>query len=342
MNGKAWLELALDGGGRVWGYTYTKKECYIRSLELDPECASAWHNLGVQCGGRLGGRDFSTRECYACSLVCDPSCSGPKQWGNMRSQCKGQVAGKEYTPQECYIRSLELDPNCALAWNSLGVEGGGRVCPVGQGPSLNSGVDTARSETARRASGVDYNKRQCYVRSIELDPQCSRAWNNLGAEGGGRVSLPEGKLEFTQKQCYVRALELDPNLNSALRNLGILMALEEPMEHSSRESLAEQEVYRAAMYDPSNMAYANNSRSYQDGHRSSDSERFRQQDVMGGWDYSSNNNSRQSPTNSRKNLEQSSDQYGMVTSEERTTSRGSRERTGTAGSGNRRRFEANR
>lgn len=204
MNGKAWRELALDGGGRVWGYSYTKKECYIRCLELDPECASAWHNLGVQCGGRLAGRECSSKECYSCSLVCDPEVArgGPKVWRDI--QGRGRVAGKDYTPKECYVRSLELDPKCALAWNSLGVEGGGRI------------------------GTANYTTKQCFAKSIDLNLRNARAWNNLGTEGGGQVTVADGPRTFSQKECYIRALELDPTLDSAMKNLNMLVDREQP------------------------------------------------------------------------------------------------------------------
>jgi len=47
----------------VGGKTYSKKECYQRSLEFNPMYASAWYNLGCEGGGNVGGKNSSEKEC---------------------------------------------------------------------------------------------------------------------------------------------------------------------------------------------------------------------------------------------------------------------------------------
>ena len=51
---------------------------------------------------------------------------------------------------QCYIMTL------AIAWNSLGVVGGGNV------------------------GGQQYTKQRCYVRALEIDDQHAKPWNSLG------------------------------------------------------------------------------------------------------------------------------------------------------------------
>lgn len=67
MNADAWFNLGVVGGGSVQGRYYSKKECYQKALDIEPEFANAWYNLGnlgVDGGGWVQGRRYSQKECY--------------------------------------------------------------------------------------------------------------------------------------------------------------------------------------------------------------------------------------------------------------------------------------
>ena len=59
-------------------------------------------------------------------------------------------------------------------------------------------------------AGMDYTKRACYVRALEIDPTSSTAWANLGSTMADNEVVAIAGVDYTQRACYVRALEIDP------------------------------------------------------------------------------------------------------------------------------------
>ena len=50
---------------------YSKKECFVQVLRINPEVHEAWYDLGVQGGGTVGNVKYSAKECYAQALRAD-------------------------------------------------------------------------------------------------------------------------------------------------------------------------------------------------------------------------------------------------------------------------------
>eukprot|EP00931_Biecheleriopsis_adriatica_P022873 TRINITY_DN14578_c0_g1_i6.p2 TRINITY_DN14578_c0_g1~~TRINITY_DN14578_c0_g1_i6.p2 ORF type:complete len:128 (+),score=19.68 TRINITY_DN14578_c0_g1_i6:254-637(+) len=83
----------------------TQTECYVRSLQLNPDYANAWNNLGV-----------------GCTAVGQPRCF---RWRHRAGQTLHQ--GLCTCVEECFVRSLELNLDDAQPWVNLGASGGGTV-----------------------------------------------------------------------------------------------------------------------------------------------------------------------------------------------------------------------
>merc|ERR1719350_1800608 len=50
---QAWLVLGVEGGGKVNGIEYSKKECFIRAIEFKNDFGQGWNNLGTVGGGEV-------------------------------------------------------------------------------------------------------------------------------------------------------------------------------------------------------------------------------------------------------------------------------------------------
>jgi hypothetical protein len=88
---------------------------------------------------------------------------------------------------------MEDTPSNSSAWNSLGIQGGGTV------------------------QGTIYNKKDCFMKALQLNPNNANAWINIGFEGGGTV---QGKI-YNKKDCFMKTLQLDPNNAYAWKSLGV-------------------------------------------------------------------------------------------------------------------------
>ena len=56
-----------------------------------------------------------------------------------------------------------------------------------------------------RVAGQQYSKAQCYTKAVGLDNHDADNWLGLGYAGGGNVS----GIEYTASECEAKALELD-------------------------------------------------------------------------------------------------------------------------------------
>jgi len=171
--------------GRPEGYIFTKQQCCVEALKLDPKCVEAWTNLGVSLGvgetAQIGSQSHTKHTCYIEAVKSD-------SWGTV------QVGSPSYTKEQCYVYALTLDPKYADAWYNLGL-------------SLHLG------ETAQ-VGGQPYSGKQCYVQVLTLDPKYADAWYNLGnCLGLGEWAQIGGQI-YTQRQCFIQAQVLEPTLIS--------------------------------------------------------------------------------------------------------------------------------
>jgi len=122
---KAWFDLGLKGGGERNGQSYSRKACYLKSLELDENNAKAWGNVGDQGGGTVKGQAYDAKACYVKAVELDEN--NAKAWCCLGFEGGGIVKGQAYDGKACYLKSLELDENCVAVWSNLGYRGGGTV-----------------------------------------------------------------------------------------------------------------------------------------------------------------------------------------------------------------------
>jgi hypothetical protein len=64
--------------------------------------------------------------------------------------------------------------------------------------------------TRRQLNGVDRTKRDCFLKSIRLDPTNSYAWNGLGSTMSAKEVVTVGGVDRTQRDCVGEAIRLDP------------------------------------------------------------------------------------------------------------------------------------
>merc|ERR1712028_249769 len=127
-----WYNLGTKGGTTVDGETYSSKECYARSVELDPKRSAAWYNLGMAGGGTVHGETLSIHQCNLRAVETDPLDSmawnnlfvahpGPwkKNDGTPWPECTHPciVFGKECSKCNCLERALQLN-----RWNEVAQE----------------------------------------------------------------------------------------------------------------------------------------------------------------------------------------------------------------------------
>eukprot|EP00931_Biecheleriopsis_adriatica_P099893 TRINITY_DN7471_c0_g1_i6.p2 TRINITY_DN7471_c0_g1~~TRINITY_DN7471_c0_g1_i6.p2 ORF type:complete len:115 (-),score=16.92 TRINITY_DN7471_c0_g1_i6:32-376(-) len=87
---EAWHNLGVVGGGEVGGRQYSKKDCYLEALRIDPRFADAWNGLGVVGGGEVGGRQYSRKDCYLEALRIEPGYAEAQR--NLRGANAGMTA----------------------------------------------------------------------------------------------------------------------------------------------------------------------------------------------------------------------------------------------------------
>jgi tetratricopeptide (TPR) repeat protein len=74
-------------------------------------------------------------------------------------------------------------------------------------------------------NGEYMDNRKCFIRAIDIDPRCARAYNGLGNAMHGQndaVKLDDGRL-VAQPECYVAAIDARPSFDDAYYNLGRIL-----------------------------------------------------------------------------------------------------------------------
>ena len=58
----------------VDGQCYSRRQCFIKALEIDDQHANAWASLSYRGGGRVGGQEYTEQQCVDRALEIDEHC----------------------------------------------------------------------------------------------------------------------------------------------------------------------------------------------------------------------------------------------------------------------------
>lgn len=218
----AWSNLGADGGGIVDGISYTTLGCYEKALDLDPSSAEAWNNLGTAGGGKIDDKSYSETECYMQSIKFQPNYGDA--WCNLGIVGGAEIDNTTYTPEMCYRKAIGANSEDSHAWTNLGtvLDGEEKTKAFLRALELNPNDTVAWYDLGNSGGGAVHGKkfcvRTCYEKSIELDDTNFAAWFRLAFVGGGSVNSKF----FSSKCCYVKALELKDHA-PAWNNVGTLI-----------------------------------------------------------------------------------------------------------------------
>ena len=147
----AWTNLGATLGlgetAQVWGQSYTKvqeaalvgsqcftkQQCYVHSLTLNPECTNAWYNLAIILDRgetlQVGRQSYTKQRCFAQALTLDPkiaeiwvhlgSCLGLGEWAQVGNQpyTNTSIITKSVT-ESCPIGSITY-PTCTQCTSAI-------------------------------------------------------------------------------------------------------------------------------------------------------------------------------------------------------------------------------
>ena len=239
QDAEVWVHLGRLGGGRVGHVKYDASECFERALIEDVEAAGklgAWFDLAQQLPttwqlekailgvtNPIRGVRYSEAKCYEKAL--EVNAQHTAAWWGLGSVGGGTISGQRFEEHECYAQYLALEPNEPLIWRVLGDIGGSviggvhfgakeclemalgiestqrpNIAATGMQPFLwyERGVSIGREDLT-----APYTKKECFERTLTLDPWFQLAWFELSKLGGGEVR----RIQYGTKQCYAKALD---------------------------------------------------------------------------------------------------------------------------------------
>ena len=143
--------LAGDETVTINGTPYTKKGCYLKALEIDPQNANAYNNLGNTLAGdetvSINGTDYTKKGCFLKALEIDPRYAN--SYHNLGITVAGDetvsINGTDYTKKGCYLKALEINPGFKNPWSGLG------------------NMMTLASEPVA-VNGIAYTKKECLAK----------------------------------------------------------------------------------------------------------------------------------------------------------------------------------
>lgn len=217
-------------GAFVNGQRFSRCECVLRSIAINPQQMEPWVNLATSLppddDDGAHPHTYSKRHCLETALGIDPSRSDV--WGMLGEHLlvlppsTAVVAGVVVDRRHCLERALELRANIT------GADGGGDTSCMDAVVSLWEGLacELSRGGGVATVSGRRLDQLDCLVQIVIANPLASTAWNDIGvlldtrSERGG-VRIGEGW--YTERQCYERAVTADATNGSAWNNLGIVV-----------------------------------------------------------------------------------------------------------------------
>jgi tetratricopeptide (TPR) repeat protein len=217
----------------------------ILSPERKKEIATQLNNEGFNCknGDRVSipgvGLNLTKRECYELAVSMDPTLA--EAFYNLGTLLKSgeqaQLGALMLSERECFRRACELDSCLAPAWFNLGVSLRLPNNSQQQQQQQQQNEEEAKFFSLRRddftgeliphvlVGDVQFSKRECYTRALEIDKTLAYAWFNLGiALGANDIALIGDLNQDKEKQGKHR-------IWNAVK--GFLEVEEEDLEHSS-------------------------------------------------------------------------------------------------------------
>jgi tetratricopeptide (TPR) repeat protein len=212
-----------QGVVEVKGKKYTKRDCYIKALTLNPQMHAVWYNLGVELGQDLDrdkitvdGKEYNRLDCLIRSVEVQPKAS--LSWYNLGTMITDYperfgkdasviVKGQKVSQTQCYANALNNDNRIANGWNNLGTS-----IPH-HGKNKFAIVD-----------GVKYTRKACFIEELENNPKHGSAWYNLATElETGKHFAKISDVKYTRRQCLINAIKYGPNNPGPWHNLATLL-----------------------------------------------------------------------------------------------------------------------
>jgi tetratricopeptide (TPR) repeat protein len=151
---------------------YEAISSWNKSIELNPQDATAWFSIGCALGEQANYGDAV--KAYDKAIEINPNFA--KAWNNKGYAFRNQ--GKYDEALKAYDKAIELDPNDALAWDN----------------KAYALYDLGRSDEALLA----------IEKSIATNPKFAKAWNRKGS-----IFTQQGRYSEAMI-CYEKAIDLDP------------------------------------------------------------------------------------------------------------------------------------
>ena len=145
----------MNSTAQVGSQCFTKQQCYVQAVTLNPQDVDAWKDLGrsLRSGDsvQVGSQYFTNQQCFVQALTFSPKDADAwKHLGrSLRSGEAAQVGSQCFTKQQCYVQALTLNPKDADAWNNLGAA-------LGVGP----GWESALHKAAMFLTGIDIEPKE--------------------------------------------------------------------------------------------------------------------------------------------------------------------------------------
>lgn len=223
----------------VNGRQYSKRECYLAALRVDPHFSLAWSSLGATLvdpsdTAAVAGRLYSRKDC--CLEAVRMDVTQAQAWFNLGAAMSTRdapilAAGRAWTRSECLAESLRMDPEAnGIAWYLLGEsllaparrssnrEGEGR----GEATAAASTTAVNPPTATWRIRDQDYRAVDCFVRAVSIDASIGAAWASLGAPSlladGETVSVRGS--QWSRLECLVESLRCDRSRGSTWLQLG--------------------------------------------------------------------------------------------------------------------------
>ena len=201
---QAWMELGnvVIRGQEVYigGESFTKQQCLMRAIYLNPRNGAAWNELGTALARdetcKFGDREFSKAECFVKCLSIAPR--DHAAWFNLGNNIKPGVVlrvGKAaFTQAECFGLSCRLKPDFAKGWKHLG-------CALGP-------------ESIVTVESRQYTKQQCLQRAVHLELTNGEFWLALSdtVADDGRSTVRVDYCDYTKQQLIARAGQLGASI----------------------------------------------------------------------------------------------------------------------------------
>lgn len=200
--------------------------------DLDPEDSSAWTTLGEEMRSHdrvpVGNQDYSRRECHVRALELDPN--NARGWRNLAEDILWSgdlvpVAGKDYSATECAIKAVSLDLQDEQAWRTLGtvLDKGKTAIVLGKRYSfencwLRAAViaaekfphsyrvwywlgDNLKGNKKVVVDGETMTRRACFLRAIEHGATSRQAWLHLAKDLVSSEKVAVNGHNYSRQDC---------------------------------------------------------------------------------------------------------------------------------------------